>query len=577
MRGPGDPLDIGLVEGSFRPTRDGKCAVAGGGMVSTAFPDATRAGASMLRRGGNAVDAACAAALALCVCEPQASGLGGQSLALVHVDGRTVAVDGSSRAPSLACTRAFRGPAAAAGRLVGYAASTVPSTVAAIGHLSERYGRLEWADVVAPAARIARRGYRITPLQSRLQADSAEAFMAVPSRSGARYFMRDGEAPHVPGDLFVQDDLARTLEDIASGGYRSFYTGETAERIGEDMRRNGGLVRADDLRMVPVPAERRPASGRHGRGLRIAAMPMPAAGGAVLFALAVMRRLRRPLLHPAPPESHLYAAGAVRAALARREDALAGWEGGAGAGGDGDGGDCDAGRRERLAGEAARAIRAGAGRGGRPAAAAKAAAAESPAADDGSGETTHLSAMDKEGNAVGITQSIELVYGSKAAASGLGFLYNNYMSAYETADASHRHYLRPNTAPRTCAAPCIVFRGARPWIVAGSPGSSRIVSAVSLFLSRVVDGGADMGSAVRMPRIHCSPDGAVSIEDDGGGPRGATAAAAERLRRAGYAVDVREGRSFYMGAIHAVMRRQAGEGFQGVAEVRRDGTAGGTG
>ena len=100
---PGDPLDIGLIEGSFRPTRDGKCAVAGGGMVSTAFPDATRAGASMLRRGGNAVDAACAAALALCVCEPQASGLGGQSLALVHAGGRTVAVDGSSRAPSLAC------------------------------------------------------------------------------------------------------------------------------------------------------------------------------------------------------------------------------------------------------------------------------------------------------------------------------------------------------------------------------------------------------------------------------------------------------------------------------------------
>ncbi len=542
-------------------------------MVSTAFPDATRAGASMLRRGGNAVDAACAAALALCVCEPQASGLGGQSLALVHAGGRTVAVDGSSRAPSLACARAFRGPSAP-GRLVGYAASTVPSTVAAIGHLSERYGRLEWADVVAPAARTARRGYRITPLQSRLQADSVEGFMAVPSRSGARYFLRDGEAPHRPGDLFVQDDLARTLDGLASGGYRSFYTGETAERIGEDMRRNGGLVRADDLRMVPVPAERKPAAGRHGRGLRIAAMPMPAAGGAVLLALAVMRRLRRPLVHPAPPEPHLYAAEAVRAALARREAALARWDGGAGEGEGGDG-DHDGAGRGRLAGEIAREIRActrasasaGAGR----------SAAQAPAADDGSGETTHLSAMDKEGNAVGITQSIELVYGSKAAASGLGFLYNNYMSAYETAGASHRHYLRPNAAPRTCAAPCIVFRGGRPWIVAGSPGSSRIVSAVSLFLSRVVDGSADMGSAVRMPRVHCSPDGAASIEDDGGGPRGATAAAAERLRRAGYAVDVRERRSFYMGAVHAVMRRQTGEGFQGVAEVRRDGTAGGTG
>lgn len=557
-------MDVGGIEGAFRPTRDGKCAVAKRGMVSTAFPDATRAGAAMLRRGGNAVDAACAAALALCACEPQASGLGGQSLALVHAGGRTVAIDGSSRAPSLACMRAFRRRS----RLVGYAASTVPSTVAAIGHMSERYGRLEWADVVAPAARIARRGYRITPLQSRLQAESMDGFMGVPSRSGARYFLRDGEAPHEPGDLFVQEDLAGALEGIASGGYRSFYAGETAERIGEDMRRNGGLLRADDLRMVPVPAERRPAYGRHGRGLRIAAMPMPAAGGAVLLALAVMRRLRCAPVHPAAPLQYVRAAGAIGAALGRREERLAGWWGAPpGPGGGSEDGDAG---RARLAGEIAREIRAGAARGRAAAAAAAPAAASAP---DGAGETTHLSAMDDEGNAAGITQSIELVYGSKAAASGLGFLYNNYMSAYEAAGASHRHYLRPNAAPRTYAAPCIVFRGGRPWIVAGSPGSSRIVSAVSLFVARVVDGGADMGSAVRMPRLHCSPGGAASIEDDGGGPGGASAAAAERLGREGYAVDVRERRSFYMGAVHAVMRRQAGAGFQGAAEVRRDGTA----
>ena len=559
-------MDAEGIEGSFRPTRDGKCAVAKRGMVSTAFPDATRAGAAVLRRGGNAVDAACAAALALCVCEPQASGLGGQSLALVHAGGRTVAVDGSSRAPSLACRGAFRAGGRAR-RLVGYAASTVPSTVAAIGHMSERYGRLEWAKIVAPAARIARRGYRITPLQSRLQADCLAEFGAVPSRSGARYFLRDGEAPHAPGDLFVQDDLAGALDGIASGGYRSFYDGETAERIGEDMRRNGGLLRADDLRMVPVPAERRPARGRHGRGLEIAAMPLPAAGGAVLLALAVMRRLRCAPVHHATPLQCMRAAAAVGAALARREDVLARWW--AAGPGEGGGGYDGCAGRARLAGEIAWGIRAGAAPGAAPAGAAAGAAAEGP------GETTHLSAMDDEGNAVGITQSIELVYGSKAAASGLGFLYNNYMSAYEAAAgaASHRHYLRPNAAPRTYAAPCILFRGGRPWIVAGSPGSSRIVSAVALFVSRVVDGGADMGSAVRMPRLHCSPGGRASIEDDGAGPRGASAAAAAELGRAGYAIDMRGPRSFYMGAVHAVMRRQTGAGFQGAAEVRRDGTA----
>lgn len=564
-------MDVGRIEGAFMPTRDGKCAVAKRGMVSTAFPDATRAGASMLRRGGNAVDAACAAALALCVCEPQASGLGGQSLAILHSGGRTVAVDGSSRAPSLASMRAFGGSrraGGAAGRLVGYAASTVPSTVAAIGHMAERYGRLEWARLVAPAARLARRGYRITKLQSRLQADSLDGFMAVRSRSGARYFLRDGEAPHRPGDLFVQEDLARTLEGIADGGYRSFYLGEAADLIGEDMRRNGGLVRAEDMRMVPAPVERRPVSGMHGRGLAIRTMPMPAAGEALLLALAVMRRLRRPLMHPAPPERHALAAEAVRAALSIREEGMARWwDGPPPAGGDGGAG--GAGGRSRLAGRIAREIREGAGR-GPPVGPA---AGPQPPAAAGPGETTHLSAMDDEGNAIGITQSIELVYGSKAAASGLGFLYNNYMSAYETAGASHRHYLRPNMPPRTFAAPCILFRGGRPWIVAGSPGSSRIVSAVGLFVSRVVDGGADMGAAMRMPRLHCSHDGAVSIEDDGRGPGGASAVAAEYLGRMGYAVDARGERSFYMGAVHAVLRRQSGEGFQGVAEVRRDGTA----
>lgn len=528
----------------------------------------------MLRRGGNAVDAACAAALALCVCEPQASGLGGQSLAILHAGGRTVAVDGSSRAPSLASVRAFGGTrraGGAAGRLVGYAASTVPSTVAAIGHMAERYGRLEWAKLVAPAARLARRGYRITPLQSRLQADSLGGFMAVRTRSGARYFLRDGEAPHRPGDLFVQDDLALTLEGIADGGYRSFYLGDAADLIGEDMRRNGGLVRAEDMRMVPAPVERRPVSGAHGRGLEIRTMPMPAAGEALLLALAVMRRLRRPLMDPAPPMGHALAAGAVRAALSRREEGMARWGDGPQPAGGG-GGDGGAGGRGRLAGRIAREIREGAGRAS-PEGRAPGAGGSAAAGAAGSGETTHLSAMDDEGNAVGITQSIELVYGSKAAASGLGFLYNNYMSAYETAGASHRHYLRPNMPPRTFAAPCILFRGGRPWIVAGSPGSSRIVSAVGLFVSRVVDGGADMGTAVRMPRLHCSPDGTVSIEDDGRGPGGASAAAAGLLGRMGYAVDMRGERSFYMGAVHAVLRRQSGEGFQGVAEVRRDGTA----
>jgi gamma-glutamyltranspeptidase/glutathione hydrolase len=168
-------MNLAHVEELFQATPDQKCAVARGGMVAAAFPEAVQAGADILNRGGNAVDAACATTLALAACEPAACGLGGQSIALVHVDGRTVVVDGSSHAPSLAHRRAIADPQELS---LGYRASTVPSTVALLGYLSRRYGHLPWAALVAPAIAIAENGYRITPFQHRLQLGQLDRFLA---------------------------------------------------------------------------------------------------------------------------------------------------------------------------------------------------------------------------------------------------------------------------------------------------------------------------------------------------------------------------------------------------------------
>jgi len=123
--------------------------------VASAFPDATQAGVEMLKKGGNAVDAACATAFALGVCEPQASGIGGQTMCIMHMDRKSVAIDGSSRSPSRAHSSAYHTKRR---RLLGYKAATVPSTVAVLGIMHERYGALEWQKVLAPAIRIARRG-----------------------------------------------------------------------------------------------------------------------------------------------------------------------------------------------------------------------------------------------------------------------------------------------------------------------------------------------------------------------------------------------------------------------------------
>jgi gamma-glutamyltranspeptidase/glutathione hydrolase len=182
------------------------------------------------------------------------------------------------------------------------------------------------------------------------------------------------------------------------------------------------------------------------------------------------------------------------------------------------------------------------------------------------GETTHLSVMDQEGNAVALTQSIERVYGSYSATAELGFLYNNYMSAFEYEDMAHPYFMRPNAAPWASVAPTLVFRGRRPWLAIGSPGSERITPSILQVLIRLQT--CAPLAAVDAPRLHCSLDGKVSLE--------ATRMRSdipEALKRHGLQVDMRDPYSFYLGCVQLVMRER--NEFIGVADPRRDGAAGG--
>jgi gamma-glutamyltranspeptidase/glutathione hydrolase len=174
--------------------------------------------------------------------------------------------------------------------------------------------------------------------------------------------------------------------------------------------------------------------------------------------------------------------------------------------------------------------------------------------------------MDRFGNAVGLTQSIERVYGSCAASPELGFLYNNYMSAFEYEDISHPYYMRPNAAPWASVAPTIIFRGRRPWAVLGSPGSDRITPSVMQVLLRLKH--QPPFDAVASPRIHCRLNGDVYLEatrmrDD----------IPDALRRHGFTVKVCDPYSFYLGCVQLVTYEK--KTFIGVADPRRDGSAGG--
>ncbi|MFB5597553.1 MAG: gamma-glutamyltransferase [Nitrosopumilaceae archaeon] len=539
-------MNIEKIENSFTATTDKKCSIAKHGMVSSAFPDATKAGVKMLKKGGNAVDAACATALALGVCEPQASGIGGQSMAILHYKGKTISVDGSSRSPSLAHSSLFSKKRY---RLLGYKSTTIPSTLSVIGFLHERFGRLEWEKIIQPSIKIAKQGYKITRLQHDLQIRELNNFLKIKSRSGAKYFLKDGEVPYEIGDRFIQEDLAETLQNISSQGYLSFYHGQIAKKIHNDMKKNRGLIRDEDLAFVPEPIIKEPIH-RHYRRVNIVTMPPPAAGRTLLLTMMMLNHLPSKFLRSSKPISFHFVAETFRKAffhrIQRPFNPLTYHQ-----------------TRDNVhlsrtfAKHMAESIH-------------NTMDATLPMMDPefGGEDTTHLSVMDDEGNAVGITQSIELAYGSKAAAEDLGFLYNNYISAFEFTNPNHPYFIRPNARPWTSVSPACIFHKDKLWMVIGSPGSQRIYSTISHFISRMVDGNLPMDEAIERPRFHCSIGGTVSYEEGG-----FSSEILDYLTDIGYKISKKDRFSFYHGAVHAVLKRHTGEGFQGVAEVRRDGTA----
>jgi len=510
-----------------------RLAVSPHGMVATAHFKATEAGVDTLARGGNAVDAAVAAAFALGVTEPAASGLGGQTMMLVYSADthRTIAVDGSSRAPNRATVeRLARGE-----QLRGYKATTVPSTPAVLGYVLKHYGTLDLATILEPAIQLALEGYPVTELPHYL---AKRELRWLKQGSAAPFFLRDEARPYPIGAEFRQPDLGATLKRLARHGVEDFYTGQIARQIHQDMQKNGGLLHRDDLAQIPWPIERKPISCRF-EGVRVITFPEPGAGRTLIQMLNILSQFPPEKRDPDKTRGNLVLAEVIRRAQVDRRD-----------------------RpfdpnfypqvddRRVLSEDYARLV-----------------ARQVTRRIKTSGETTHLSVVDRDGNFVSLTQSIERVYGSFSATPGLGFLYNNYMSAFEYEDITHPYYLRPNAVPWASVAPTIVFKGRRPWIAIGSPGSERISSSIVQVLGRIVRGQTPF-AAVEAPRLHCSLEGKVSLE--AARMRSDLPRALERRR---YELDVRDPYSFYLGCVQLVMRDR--KTFIGVADPRRDGAAGG--
>lgn len=507
-------------------------AVSKDGMVATQHYLATDAGVEVLKAGGNAIDAAVAAAYALGVCEPAASGLGGQTMMLVHLakNRRTFALDGSSRAPNLTSLAALTKD----DRRRGYKATTVPSTPAVLNYARHKYGTLPLEQVLAPAIRLAEEGYLVTELQNRLVRRERKHLRA---GTAASMFLKDGHRTYKAGERFRQPVLAETLRLLAEKGTSDFYNGKIAELIHQDMLRNEGLIRLDDLAQVPRPIERRPITC-HFEGSRVFTFPPPGAGRTLIEMLGIVSHLPAKYRNPDTPLGALCLAHVIQQAFRDRSDRPFDPNFYA-----------QVSRKRMLSIEYAKKVSKRISRQIRT-----------------HGETTHLSVMDGAGNVVALTQSIERVYGACVATSELGFLYNNYMMAFETDNIRHPYYLRPNAVPWASVAPTIIFRGKQPWLAIGSPGSERIVSSILQVLLRLPRQSAF--DAVAAPRLHCSLDGKVSLEASC-----MRSDIPETLQDYGFEIDRRDPYSFYLGCVQLALRE--GDELLGVADPRRDGAAGG--
>ena len=516
-------------EGEMHPQR---ISFSSGGMVATAHYRATEAGVRILDEGGNAVDAAVAAAFALGVCEAQASGLGGQTMMLIHLSQsrKNIAIDGSSRAPNRATpgllrTRELRR---------GHRATTVPSTPAVLEYVRRTYGTLPLHHLLQPAIRLADEGYRLSELQNSL---TQRALKHLSSNSAGAIFLRNGREPYPVGTVFRQPVLAETLRLLARKGIEDFYRGEIAGRIHEDMQDNNGLLHKDDLARIPWPIERRPIAGRY-HDKRILTFPPPGAGRMLLEMLNILHHFPRQKWDIDTPRGAVMLAEVTRCAQLDRRDRP-----------------YDPNYYQQI--EEERTIA--------PDYARRMVRRIRKHLKTG-GETTHLSVMDRQGNVVSLTQSIERAFGACVVTPDLGFLYNNYMRAFEYEDISHPYYLRPNAVPWASVAPTIVFHGRLPWAALGSAGSERIAPSIAQVLLRLERSGPL--EAVSAPRLHCSLEGTVHLE-------------ASRMRndilqvlsKFGYSIKEREPFSFYLGCVQLVLHQR--DGFIGVADIRRDGAAGG--
>ncbi len=483
-------------------------------MVAAQEKIAAGVGADILKAGGNAVDAAVAVGFALAVTHPQAGNLGGGGFMLVSLaNGKKVAIDYRETAPAAANRDMFLDSNGAVDRekaRYSRASAGVPGTVAGLLHALDHYGTMSRDKVMAPAIKLAEEGFPVSYGLAYAFAKASERLSA--DKSTSAYFQHEFGAPYRMGEILRQPDLAKTLITIRDHGANGFYYGPVAGMIEAEMKKGGGLITREDLQNYR-PVEREPVRGTY-QGYEIVSMPPPSSGGVhVIQMLNILEGYDLKKFGQDSADTIHRLVEAMRRAYADRAKFL---------------GDPDF-VQAPVAGLTNKAYAAELRKGINLEHATKSAdvSAGKPPSAEGD-QTTHFSIMDKAGNAVSNTYTLNLAFGSGYTVDGAGFFLNNEMDDFSSKPGAPNAYgligdeanaIEPRKRPLSSMAPTIVLKDGTPFLITGSPGGSTIITVVLQEILNVLTFDMNVAEATAAPRIHhqWQPDNVITergISDD---------------------------------------------------------------
>jgi len=464
-------------------------------MVASAHPLASKVGLEILKKGGNAIDAAVAAAFALGVVEPFASGIGGGGFMLIYMAGskQVVTIDYREMAPLRANLKMYQTPD---GQLIldrmkeGHSAVAIPGAVAGLSMALNKYGTMDLKNVMEPAIEIAENGFEVSKLLSSMMESNLQKLSKFPA--AARIYLKEG-LPYKVGDRLSLKDLARTYREIAKNGADVFYKGVIAEAIEKEMKLGKGLITKEDI--SAYRSVFRPPVGGNYRGYEIFSMGPPSSGGTHMIELLnIFEGYDIARLGHNASESVRLMAEAMKKVFSEREKFM---------------GDPDFVKiplEDLLSKEHAEKL-------GREMSLSK--------IDEKvfvgalplyqSDQTSHLSVVDSEGNLVALTQTINSFFGSGVVVPGTGILLNNQMNDF-TPQKGSPNSIKPKKRPVSNMSPTLVLKDGRPFLTIGMPGATRIISVLPQILMNMIDHQMNLQEAIDSPRIHCMAGEEIFME-----------------------------------------------------------------